>query len=146
MLYQEGAARKFCKFQGMHSSLSEANDVNCSDHVELYVRRWKSPNIYTINSVREIIIVGMSQKIHGCGSPEVKVSDHGRHVNSLSPVPLKTRRKLHRPFAEEKCKSGSSFVDLQMIIPHVRLPRNLFRRHRSKSITGVTAPLTPTPS
>ncbi|GFU98597.1 transposable element Tcb2 transposase [Trichonephila clavipes] len=28
----------------------------------------------------------------GCGSPEVKVSDHGRHVMSSSPVPLKTRR------------------------------------------------------
>ncbi|GFT72637.1 transposable element Tcb2 transposase [Trichonephila clavipes] len=28
----------------------------------------------------------------GCGSPVVKVSDHGRHVTSSSPVPLKTRR------------------------------------------------------
>ncbi|GFY21474.1 uncharacterized protein TNCV_1166221 [Trichonephila clavipes] len=28
----------------------------------------------------------------GCGSPVVKVSDHGRHVMSSSPVPLKTRR------------------------------------------------------
>ncbi|GFX90356.1 uncharacterized protein TNCV_3849311 [Trichonephila clavipes] len=28
----------------------------------------------------------------GCDSPEVKVSDHGRHVMSSSPVPLKTRR------------------------------------------------------
>ncbi|GFT24841.1 hypothetical protein TNCV_3021301 [Trichonephila clavipes] len=27
----------------------------------------------------------------GCGSPVVKVSDHGRHVMSLSPVPQKTR-------------------------------------------------------
>ncbi|GFV23540.1 uncharacterized protein TNCV_1906681 [Trichonephila clavipes] len=27
-----------------------------------------------------------------CGSPVVKVSDHGRHVMSSSPVPLKTRR------------------------------------------------------
>ncbi|GFW40423.1 uncharacterized protein TNCV_1019811 [Trichonephila clavipes] len=26
----------------------------------------------------------------GCGSPAVKVSDHGRHVMSSSPVPLKT--------------------------------------------------------
>ncbi|GFW80359.1 uncharacterized protein TNCV_2944911 [Trichonephila clavipes] len=28
----------------------------------------------------------------GCGIPVVKVSDHGRHVMSSSPVPLKTRR------------------------------------------------------
>ncbi|GFY27520.1 uncharacterized protein TNCV_2071401 [Trichonephila clavipes] len=28
----------------------------------------------------------------GCGSPVVKVSDHGRYVMSSSPVPLKTRR------------------------------------------------------
>ncbi|GFT43031.1 uncharacterized protein TNCV_3768761 [Trichonephila clavipes] len=28
----------------------------------------------------------------GCGSPMVKVSDHGRHVLSSSRIPLKTRR------------------------------------------------------
>ncbi|GFU47519.1 uncharacterized protein TNCV_2000221 [Trichonephila clavipes] len=28
----------------------------------------------------------------GCGSPVFKVSDHGTHVMSSSPVPLKTRR------------------------------------------------------
>ncbi|GFX79668.1 uncharacterized protein TNCV_2745871 [Trichonephila clavipes] len=28
----------------------------------------------------------------GCGSPVVKVSDHGRHVMSSSPVSLKTHR------------------------------------------------------
>ncbi|GFX94132.1 hypothetical protein TNCV_4291781 [Trichonephila clavipes] len=28
----------------------------------------------------------------GCGSPVVKVSDHGSHVMNSSPVPLKTRR------------------------------------------------------
>ncbi|GFS81117.1 uncharacterized protein TNCV_1223801 [Trichonephila clavipes] len=28
----------------------------------------------------------------GCGSPVVRVSDHGRYVMSSSPVPLKTRR------------------------------------------------------
>ncbi|GFY02831.1 uncharacterized protein TNCV_3507111 [Trichonephila clavipes] len=33
----------------------------------------------------------------GCGSPVVKVSDHVRHVMSLSPVPLKIRR------VEERC-------------------------------------------
>ncbi|GFU08993.1 uncharacterized protein TNCV_1318651 [Trichonephila clavipes] len=30
--------------------------------------------------------------LRGCGSPVVKVSDHGRHVMSSSPIPLKTRR------------------------------------------------------
>ncbi|GFY25153.1 uncharacterized protein TNCV_2482741 [Trichonephila clavipes] len=30
--------------------------------------------------------------LHDGGSPVVKVSDHGRHVMSSSPVPLKTRR------------------------------------------------------
>ncbi|GFW19886.1 hypothetical protein TNCV_3561891 [Trichonephila clavipes] len=30
--------------------------------------------------------------VEGCGSPVVKVSDHGRHVMSSSPVPIKTRR------------------------------------------------------
>ncbi|GFX06296.1 uncharacterized protein TNCV_505161 [Trichonephila clavipes] len=28
----------------------------------------------------------------GCGSPVVKVSDHGRHVMSSNPLPLKTHR------------------------------------------------------
>ncbi|GFX04786.1 hypothetical protein TNCV_2247691 [Trichonephila clavipes] len=28
----------------------------------------------------------------GCGSPVVKVSDHGTYVTSSSPVPLKTHR------------------------------------------------------
>ncbi|GFV64230.1 uncharacterized protein TNCV_4339041 [Trichonephila clavipes] len=30
--------------------------------------------------------------MEGCGSPEVRVSDHGRYVISLNPVQLKTRR------------------------------------------------------
>ncbi|GFT97154.1 hypothetical protein TNCV_3858151 [Trichonephila clavipes] len=29
---------------------------------------------------------------HGCGCPVVKLSDHGRHAMSSSPVPLKTHR------------------------------------------------------
>ncbi|GFW75094.1 uncharacterized protein TNCV_447991 [Trichonephila clavipes] len=32
----------------------------------------------------------------GCGSPVVKISDHGRHVMSLSPVPLKIHRVRKR--------------------------------------------------
>ncbi|GFX57875.1 hypothetical protein TNCV_3068421 [Trichonephila clavipes] len=34
--------------------------------------------------------------VEGCGSLVVKVSDHGRHAMSLSPVPLMTRRKGQR--------------------------------------------------
>ncbi|GFV81146.1 uncharacterized protein TNCV_3742071 [Trichonephila clavipes] len=36
-------------------------------------------------------ILGLLVLITGCGSPVVKVSDHGRYVNSSSPVPPKTR-------------------------------------------------------
>ncbi|GFU01735.1 uncharacterized protein TNCV_1522541 [Trichonephila clavipes] len=34
----------------------------------------------------------LSPDFWGCGSPVVKVSDHGRYVMSSRPVPLKTRR------------------------------------------------------
>ncbi|GFY23941.1 uncharacterized protein TNCV_4896221 [Trichonephila clavipes] len=34
----------------------------------------------------------MKKLQRGCGSPVVKVSNHGRHVMSSIPVPLKTRR------------------------------------------------------
>ncbi|GFS87480.1 uncharacterized protein TNCV_207891 [Trichonephila clavipes] len=34
----------------------------------------------------------VQQKNKGCGSPVVKVSNHGRHVMSSIQVPLKTRR------------------------------------------------------
>ncbi|GFU89519.1 uncharacterized protein TNCV_4802811 [Trichonephila clavipes] len=36
--------------------------------------------------------VAGSTPTQGCGSPVVKVSDHGRHVMSSNSVPLKTRR------------------------------------------------------
>ncbi|GFX83823.1 hypothetical protein TNCV_350871 [Trichonephila clavipes] len=36
--------------------------------------------------------VWASTDLRGCGSPVVKVSNHGRHVMSSIPVPLKTRR------------------------------------------------------
>ncbi|GFT65972.1 uncharacterized protein TNCV_375491 [Trichonephila clavipes] len=34
----------------------------------------------------------LTQSAEGCSSPVVKITDHGRHVISSSPVPLKTRR------------------------------------------------------
>ncbi|GFX32104.1 uncharacterized protein TNCV_4099531 [Trichonephila clavipes] len=37
-------------------------------------------------------IIGLREGGQGCGSPVVKVSNHGRHVMSSIPVPLKTRR------------------------------------------------------
>ncbi|GFY14798.1 uncharacterized protein TNCV_648411 [Trichonephila clavipes] len=36
---------------------------------------------------------GILTERRGCGSPVVKVSDHGRHVMRSSPEPLKTRRR-----------------------------------------------------
>ncbi|GFW41956.1 uncharacterized protein TNCV_6651 [Trichonephila clavipes] len=46
-----------------------------------------------------LVFMGDNARLHkalivdeGCSSPVVKVSDHGRHVMSSSPVPLKTRR------------------------------------------------------
>ncbi|GFT64819.1 uncharacterized protein TNCV_2256611 [Trichonephila clavipes] len=41
---------------------------------------------------REPLLAQDSTATAGCGSPGVKVSDHGRHVMSSSPVPLKTHR------------------------------------------------------
>ncbi|GFV95410.1 uncharacterized protein TNCV_4574121 [Trichonephila clavipes] len=38
------------------------------------------------------VVCLLSMRWGGYGSPVVKVSDHGRHVMSSSPVPLKTRR------------------------------------------------------
>ncbi|GFX50219.1 uncharacterized protein TNCV_2782411 [Trichonephila clavipes] len=38
-----------------------------------------------------IVVMTLSLQ-NGCGSPVVRVSDHGRYVLSASPVPLKTRR------------------------------------------------------
>ncbi|GFX28687.1 uncharacterized protein TNCV_4860511 [Trichonephila clavipes] len=37
-------------------------------------------------------LILLSSALKGCGSPVVKVSNHGRHVMSSIPVPLKTRR------------------------------------------------------
>ncbi|GFW91677.1 uncharacterized protein TNCV_4500961 [Trichonephila clavipes] len=39
-----------------------------------------------------LLVVADTGCNQGCGSPVVKVSNHGRHVMSSIPVPLKTRR------------------------------------------------------
>ncbi|GFY06997.1 uncharacterized protein TNCV_4202681 [Trichonephila clavipes] len=41
---------------------------------------------------RIVTLASLSQSALGCGSPVVKVSNHGRHVMSSIQVPLKTRR------------------------------------------------------
>ncbi|GFS65378.1 purine nucleoside phosphorylase [Trichonephila clavipes] len=49
-----------------------------ANHAEISTKQWRNVHLCT------------AQK--GCGSPVVKVSNHGRHVMSSIPVPLKTRR------------------------------------------------------
>ncbi|GFW75520.1 uncharacterized protein TNCV_4427031 [Trichonephila clavipes] len=39
-----------------------------------------------------VTLGGLQRGSRGYGSPVVKVSDHGKHAMSSSPVPLKTRR------------------------------------------------------
>ncbi|GFT19616.1 uncharacterized protein TNCV_2534911 [Trichonephila clavipes] len=49
--------------------------------------------VYDLLKLQKKLELGMSEKaLWGCGSPVVKVSNHGRHVMSSIPVPLKTRR------------------------------------------------------
>ncbi|GFV61510.1 hypothetical protein TNCV_3893001 [Trichonephila clavipes] len=54
-----------------------------------FVKIWNFP---TDNGLEKADI----STLWGCGSPVVKVSDHGRHVMSSSPEPLKTRRAGQR--------------------------------------------------
>ncbi|GFW21004.1 hypothetical protein TNCV_1715111 [Trichonephila clavipes] len=57
----------------------------------------------------------------GCGSPVVKVSDHGRHVMSSSPVPLKTRRIETRRESLWRKLQFITEVDLVPILFHPRM-------------------------
>ncbi|GFT90785.1 hypothetical protein TNCV_2777651 [Trichonephila clavipes] len=45
-----------------------------------------------------------------CGSPVVRVSDHGRHVMSLSPVPLKTCR------VGQRCTLNLSRAEMRLLV------------------------------
>ncbi|GFX37515.1 uncharacterized protein TNCV_4899451 [Trichonephila clavipes] len=48
---------------------------------------------YLLISDNDLLMYAFSSHpAKGCGIPVVKVSDHGRHAMSSSPVPLKTRR------------------------------------------------------
>ncbi|GFV34087.1 transposable element Tcb2 transposase [Trichonephila clavipes] len=53
----------------------------------------RSPDLFPIEHIWDL---SGCPALWGCGSPVVKVSDHDRHVRSLSPVPLKTRRVEQR--------------------------------------------------
>ncbi|GFV88642.1 uncharacterized protein TNCV_1244521 [Trichonephila clavipes] len=65
--------------------------AECSQPRTSY-RRFVSATEDPLILVRSIEDKKSLASCRGCGSPEVKVSDYGRHVMSLSPVPLKTRR------------------------------------------------------
>ncbi|GFX17098.1 hypothetical protein TNCV_4266241 [Trichonephila clavipes] len=54
----------------------------------LFIPSYRSEMVFCFESSLSTI----SDVIKGCGSLVVKVSDHGRHVMSSSPVPLKTHR------------------------------------------------------
>ncbi|GFW81235.1 uncharacterized protein TNCV_375841 [Trichonephila clavipes] len=83
------------EFRGPSSDLCRSA-INYSIHIEvinrvqiqLFVREEVMSSL--CESFQPSPLSALSRK--GCGSPVVKVSDHGRHVMSSSPVPLKTRR------------------------------------------------------
>ncbi|GFX22631.1 uncharacterized protein TNCV_2993661 [Trichonephila clavipes] len=60
--------------------------IGLFEHI-LYSNIPSSPRLVT-----ECVRLTFQLKCRGCGNPVVKVSHHGRHVMSSSPVPLKTRR------------------------------------------------------
>ncbi|GFV60893.1 uncharacterized protein TNCV_925071 [Trichonephila clavipes] len=54
-------------------------------------------DVFALNALARVRMTERSKALRsghspGCGSPVVKVSNHGRHVMSSIPVPLKTRR------------------------------------------------------
>ncbi|GFW21596.1 hypothetical protein TNCV_4281111 [Trichonephila clavipes] len=59
-----------------------------------YKSVWKAQHTSSVkrNDFRQRASDLDSTTVEVCGSPVVKVSDHGRHAMSSSPVPLKTRR------------------------------------------------------
>ncbi|GFT89799.1 hypothetical protein TNCV_1665601 [Trichonephila clavipes] len=66
----------------------------------------------------------------GCGSPVVKVSDHGRHVMSSSPLPLKTRRVGQRCTLNLSRAQTSSRCDTYSVIDE-------YTRHRSIAVARI---------
>ncbi|GFT17090.1 uncharacterized protein TNCV_4738221 [Trichonephila clavipes] len=60
--------------------------------IEIEHHYWKVIVLLELYLRRSVKLRDGPCNFQGCGSPVVKVSDHGRHVMSSSPVPLKTRR------------------------------------------------------
>ncbi|GFW23111.1 hypothetical protein TNCV_3802121 [Trichonephila clavipes] len=60
--------------------------------LDLVSERLISPRIPFTQIRRLGHVLGQFGILGGCGSPVVKVSNHGRHVMSWIPVPPKTRR------------------------------------------------------
>ncbi|GFW23139.1 uncharacterized protein TNCV_3802391 [Trichonephila clavipes] len=54
----------------------------------MYNRQQENIEIKKKDHLQTLVLRGRQ----GCGSPVVKVSDHGRHVMSSSPVPLNIHR------------------------------------------------------
>ncbi|GFT73527.1 uncharacterized protein TNCV_4021351 [Trichonephila clavipes] len=66
--------------------------TNNNTLIRALTEEWdKLPQQLLDNVVQSAILIS-GPLFEGCRSPVVKVSDHGRHVMSSSPVPLKIRR------------------------------------------------------
>ncbi|GFV94592.1 uncharacterized protein TNCV_3826591 [Trichonephila clavipes] len=79
----------YCRRQGSFMRVS-ARDIfvqPLASESETSSDRVLKPGIWRCNCRRYATGCG-----RGCGRPVVKVSNHGRHVMSSIPVPLKTRR------------------------------------------------------
>ncbi|GFS82256.1 uncharacterized protein TNCV_3340081 [Trichonephila clavipes] len=77
--------------KGLLVEMASLNSVQ----LELILKKMHN-SLFTVFTARRFLssvhTFPMTLKIRGCGSPVVRVSDHGRYVMSSSPVPLKTRR------------------------------------------------------
>ncbi|GFW37139.1 uncharacterized protein TNCV_5020371 [Trichonephila clavipes] len=85
----------------------------------------------------------------GCGSPVIKVSDHGRHVMSSSPIPLKTRRvgqrctlNLSRAETSSRwCEGGFSYRSIRACVQRnssivMRVWKKCTDKHQTTRKTG----------
>ncbi|GFX29310.1 hypothetical protein TNCV_3218441 [Trichonephila clavipes] len=77
----------------------------------------------------------------GCGSPVVKVSNHGRHGMSSSPVPLKTRRVGQRCTLNLSRAETSSVA--KSLNPRPPLQNDFIKRNRLRVRSFFTEPPLP---
>ncbi|GFW52765.1 uncharacterized protein TNCV_2393441 [Trichonephila clavipes] len=80
----------------------------------------------TVIALREEVHIALLKWVlWGCGSPVVKVSDHGRHVMSSSPVPLKICRVGQRCILNlSKAETSSRWCGVVWVPSHVNVCRN----------------------